>query len=118
MKKTLSLIEKGFVSSSEETPEFKKFVSVFSSEFRNILKKKGASDIKIYSGHFYISGFFTFKEKYFYFSIGDVRCGSMRMMWRTAENYKDFTGVSNHFLSESVDMIEFMFEDIENYEKI
>lgn len=110
MKNTISLLLAGFESSSGTTPEFLNFVRTFKREFTKELKSVGATDIKIGKGHFYVSGFFTVNGQPYYFSLSDVRgmdyalenhpntCGS-QLMYRTAQDYKDYTGGSNQWIS-------------------
>jgi hypothetical protein len=109
MKESIALLMKGFESSSGCTPEFKKFYSTFKKEFAKELKSIGAENIVFSRGHFYISGFFTINDQPYYFSISDVRgmdysikynpdsCTS-KLLYRTAKDYKDYLGGSNHFV--------------------
>jgi len=100
MKKSIELLRAGFESSSGLTSEFDKFYKTFKSEFRKELKSQGATDIKFNRGHFFISGFCTIDNQVFYFSLPDVRGSNFRMpklMYRTAKDYKDFTGGQNRF---------------------
>lgn len=102
MNKTLELLEKGFESSSFKTPEFLSFVRTFKSEFTKELKSVGATNIVFSVGHFYISGFFTKGSQVYYFSLSDVRgmvfARTPNMMYRTARDYKDYTGGINQWL--------------------
>jgi len=88
-----------FESSSSKTPQFIDFARKFRSELKKELKKQDAENFKISVGHFYISGFFTLKGQIFYFSLSDVRGSIMgnKLLIRTATDYKDYTGGSNHF---------------------
>ena len=101
MKKSIELLEVGFESSSEKTQEFTNFLKTFKKEFTAELKAVGAESIKIEKGHFCISGFFTVNGKAFYFSISDVRWigKEPNMLYRTARDYKDFTGGSNQYVT-------------------
>ena len=101
MKKSISMLEQGFESSSTLTPEFAQFYRTFKSEFTKELQTIGATDIVFNRGHFYISGFFTVDSQAYYFSISDVRGSEYRMpqlYYRTAKHYKDFTGGSNRYV--------------------
>ena len=112
MKKTIALLQKGFQSSTGLTPEFNEFYKTFKSEFRKELKTQGATDIKFNRGHFFVSGFCTIDGQVFYFSLSDVRGSNFRMpklLYRTAENYKDFTGGQNRFAEIKTGMGEKMF---------
>jgi hypothetical protein len=105
MKQTIKLLNVGFESSSGLTPEFKKFYSVFKSEFSKELKKVGATNIVFNRGHFYVSGFCTINSQPWYFSLSDVRgmnhvlnqsCMG-KLLYRTAKDYKDYTGGQNRY---------------------
>jgi hypothetical protein len=79
------------------------FKAFFSRERRRImrnLKEMGCTNIKMGYGFYYFSGFFT--NKYgqpFYFSCSDVRhFGYTRLLYRTAKDYKDFTGGMNRYV--------------------
>jgi len=104
MKKSLALLRNGFESSSTLTPDFAQFFRTFKSEFGRELKDIGATDIVFHRGHFYISGFFSKDGKAFYFSISDVRGFSessnhfSSLLYRTAKNYKDYTGGTNQYV--------------------
>ena len=73
------------------------------------LKDIGGTDYKQNNGHYYISGFFKVGEQPFYISISDVRHFTINnILIRTAKDYKDFTGGSNHYLT----IQDGMFKDI------
>lgn len=105
MEKSINLLKKGFVSSSGTTQEFLNFYRTFKSEFTKELQSIGATDIQIGKGHFYVSGFFTIDGQAWYFSLSDVRgmeyCLNQscmgKLLYRTAKNYKDYTGGQNRF---------------------
>jgi len=101
MKKTLSLLNAGFESSSQTTPEFLKFFKTFKKEFKEELESVGARDIVFSKGHFYVSGFFTTNiGGIYYFSLSDVRDSwNKELLYRTATSYKDFTGGSNRYVT-------------------
>lgn len=106
MNKSIELIKKGFESSSQLTPEFAAFFRTFKSEFSKELKSVEATNIVFSRGHFYLSGFFTKDNKVFYFSISDVRgicpipfVEGFAMLYRTAKDYKDYTGGSNQWIT-------------------
>lgn len=107
MKKSVQMLSRGFESSSGMTDEFASFVSVFKKEFTKELEKVGATKIEIGKGHFYLSGFFTIGEQAWYFSTGDVRLGlpGFGMLYRTASDYKDYTGGSNRTVEWSENMV-------------
>ena len=105
MNKSIRLLKRGFQSSSQTTQEFLNFVRTFRSEFTKELLSIGATDIQIGKGHFYVSGFFTVDGQAWYFSLSDVRgmeyCLNQscmgKLLYRTAKNYKDFTGGQNRY---------------------
>ena len=106
MKKTLALLQKGFESSSQKTPEFIAFCRVFKSEFSKVLKELGCTDAVFSNGHFCVSGFFKNKKgNTYYFSLSDVRwmmampgTSKFNILYRTAKDYKDYHGGSNRFI--------------------
>lgn len=101
MKKSIALLQAGFESSSTLTPEFAQFFRTFKSEFTKELQTIGATNIVFSRGHFYVSGFFTVGGQAYYFSISDVRGAEFRMpqlMFRTAKDYKDYTGGQNRWV--------------------
>lgn len=110
MKNTNRLLNMNFESSSGTTPEFLEFFKTFKREFTKELKSIGAIDIKFRKGHFYVNGFFTVNGQAMYFSLSDVRdfkysrtadpysCMT-KLLYRTAKDYKDFTGGHNQYVS-------------------
>lgn len=102
MKQAIKLLGEEFQSSSVLTPQFAHFYAAFTNELKRFLKSKGCYDIDLSRGHFYIYGFFTTKDhKIYYINFGDVRwpMGSKyRMLFRTAEDYADYTGGSNQYV--------------------
>jgi hypothetical protein len=106
MKKVLTLLANGFESGSYVDENFKTFVRVFRTEITKELKKLGATDIKITSGHFYVSGFFKVGSQWFYLALSDVRDAQYvlaqgrpyEMVYRTARDTYDFTGGSNRYV--------------------
>lgn len=98
MKKSLALFRKGFRSSSSMTPEFKTFSETFKKELKKELESNGATNVKFNVGHFYLSGFYTVGTQANYFSISDVRgFREERILFRTAKDYKDYTGGTNRY---------------------
>ena len=73
MNNTLTLLKMGFESSTETTPEFKRFIRTFKSEFNKLLQKLGCTGLECHNGHFYISGFFNSANgQLWYFNLPDV----------------------------------------------
>lgn len=98
MNNTLTLLKRGFESSTETTPEFKRFTRTFKSEFNKLLKKIGCADLECHNGHFCIYGFFNAANgQLWYFSLSDVRDMFHRgsLLVRTAEHRKDYYGGQN-----------------------
>ncbi|MFW6247370.1 MAG: hypothetical protein ACOC22_04345 [bacterium] len=114
MIKSLAKLMSGFESAPNKTPEFKSFCTTFKREFKQELNALGATNIKFSVGHFYISGFFTSKSgQAYYFSLSDVRgfaYGSHmnKLLYRTAKDYKDFTGGMNQYVPIELGMYERM----------
>jgi hypothetical protein len=112
MKKSIAQLHAGFESSTGLTPEFNEFYKTFKREFTKELKSQGATDIKFSRGHFFISGFCTIDGQIYYFSLPDVRSSNFRipkLLYRTAESYKDFTGGMNRYAEIKTGMGEEMF---------
>lgn len=98
MNNTLTLLKRGFESSTETTPEFKRFTRTFKSEFNKYLKKIGCTDLECHDGHFYIYGFFNSANgQLWYFSFSDVRdmFRGGYLLIRTAKHRKDYYGGQN-----------------------
>lgn len=115
MNKSLELLKRGFESSSGTTEEFKNFYKTFKTEFTRELKSIGATNIVFSRGHFYISGFFTANNQFWYFSIPDVREFSYglfhnpnscmtKLLYREVKDYKDYTGGHNRYATIKLDM--------------
>lgn len=99
MENTIREYGKEFYSSSGLTPEFDTFRKLFKKEITKLLKKLGATDIKVSYGHYEISGYFTYKEKAWYFNSGDVRLKCFNsMLLRRVKNYEDCTGYINQWV--------------------
>ena len=117
MKKSIKLLQEGFESSSSPTPEFGQFARTFKSEFTKELKSQGATHIVFSRGHFYLTGFCTINNQIWYFSLPDVRgmehCLNQscmgKLMYRTAKDYKDYTGGQNRYATIREGMGEDMF---------
>lgn len=106
MQKTIFLLNQGFESSSEKTPEFKAFTRVFKTEFQKVLSRLGCSQLKFSIGHFYVSGFFNSSNgTIWYFSLSDVRSmnrmyqDQQKLLIRTARDRKDYVGGPNQWAS-------------------
>ena len=106
MNQINALINGGFESSSNATPEFKAFARLFKRLFTKELAKKNCSLVKFNRGHFYVSGFFQKGTELYYFSVSDVRDSfSTKMLYRMAKNLKDYTGGSNQYVNIENNMI-------------
>ena len=80
---------------SDLDPTFKAFFRTQKSRITKHLKSLGCTEIKIdYGFHFY-SGFFTSASgQVYYFSTTDCRM-KHEIYYRTAKDYKDYTGGHN-----------------------
>jgi hypothetical protein len=105
MRKSIQMLKRGFQSSCGKTQEFIGFCRTFKSEFTKELLSISATNIEFNYGHFYISGFFTIGTQAWYFSLSDVRgmeynlnrdCMG-KLLYRTAKDYRDFTGGQNRY---------------------
>ncbi len=117
MRKSIKMLRQGFESSCYTTPEFAQFFRTFKSEFTKELKSQGATNIVFSRGHFYLSGFCTINNQAWYFSLSDVRgmehCLNQscmgKLLYRTARDYKDYTGGQNRYATIREGMGEDMF---------
>ena len=105
MKRITDKIDSGFQSSSGVTSEWKSFVTKFRNDLGKELDKVGAENYTMSRGHFYVSGFFQLGEQWYYFSISDVRFfPDKRMLIRTADHPKDYTGGRNEYVNIETNM--------------
>ena len=82
------------------SPDFKEFARTFSKMVREQLKEVGGTNYEQNTGHYYVSGFFTVGEQAYYISISDVRYFDVNnILIRTAKDYKDFHGGTNHYIN-------------------
>ena len=104
-----------FESSSSRTEQYLEFHKVFKKEFTELMKPI-VSEIEFSKpNHFDVSGFFkTQKGNVFYFSLSDLRWSKNHLMYRTAKDFKDYTGGANQEIA--FDNIEKLPELIEKYE--
>jgi len=117
MKKSIELLKRGFESSSGLTREFAEFFNTFKKEFTKELQIAGATNIVFNRGHFFISGFCTINGQVWYFSLSDVRGMNYhlnqscmgKLLYRTAKDYKDYTGGQNRFATIETGMGKNMF---------
>lgn len=101
MKKAIKATQAEFESSSGRTPEYLAWHRLFKREFTKFLESKGMTGIDIGKpNHFDMSGFFKDggKDQIWYFAIGDLRGFKDRMLIRTAQHYKDYTGGKNEYI--------------------
>ena len=103
MKKSFELLKMQLMmqvrSNYDCSYDFDKFYRTFCREFKKIAVSLGCTDVKLSKGFFSLSGFFTCSNgKVVYISLEDWRWNTMFLI-RTAENYKDFHGGINHFIT-------------------
>ena len=91
--------KRGYDSSSGLTDEWKEGYRKMHNGLKTIITELGGVNFESSRGHFGISGFFTYEEQVWYFSISDVRWFDGRMLIRTAKDYKDFSGGSNEYVN-------------------
>ena len=99
--KVLNHLNKGIENwGSVTSTDFQLFCREFKSMFISELEKVGGVDYKQNNGHYYISGFFTLGSQAYYISISDVRYFKVdNILIRTAKDYRDFTGGTNHYIN-------------------
>jgi hypothetical protein len=113
MEKTIQLLQAGFESSSDTTPEFKKYASTFNRELKARLQELNAELVAFNRGHFYVSGFFTKAGQYYYFSQSDVRhFPSTDILVRTAQHAKDYSGGTNNRTTLGPDMFDRLLKEL------
>lgn len=80
--------------------EFKSFFRKEKNRITKILTELGCKDINLDYGFYYYYGFFTSKSgQVYYLSCSDTRFfGYIRIMYRTAKDYKDYTGGCNRYI--------------------
>jgi hypothetical protein len=81
--------------------DFRSFFTKESKRIKAELTKLGCTDIQLSRQFYYYYGFFTAPsgQKY-YLSCSDVRHFSYtRILYRTAKDYKDYTGGSNCYIA-------------------
>lgn len=88
-------------SGSDLGQDFKQFFRREKKRLTEILKAKGCTQIELGYGFYYFSGFFTSPSgQVYYLSCSDVRHFDYnRLLIRTAQHYKDYTGGSNQYCS-------------------
>lgn len=91
--------------------DFEKFRREFRTIIKTELKKIGANNLELSKKtHYFISGFFTYKEQAYYISLSDVRYSQDDyILIRTAKDYKDYTGGMNDYLKLKTDMFKSYF---------
>ena len=106
MSKKLQTVKNHLFKGIEDTgcytsADFKKFAREFKSMINEQLQYIGGVEYKQNVGHYYISGFFKVHEQPYYVNLSDVRyCNpyNISLLIRTAKDYKDFTGGTNHYI--------------------
>ena len=91
--------KRGYMSCSELTDEWKQGYRKMHNALKTIITELGGVNFESSRVHFGISGFFTYEEQVWYFSISDVRWFDGQMLIRTAKDYKDFYGGSNEYVN-------------------
>jgi hypothetical protein len=101
-------INYAFQSGCHNTAEFKAFAGDF---HRHVKKLCRGYVVKPRTGHFFVSGFISKDGRCWYYSVSDVRFFNNewhdRVLIRTAENDRDFSGGVNRYcaLSEIADYL-------------
>lgn len=85
---------------SDLSPEFKGWFKKEKARITHKLKSLGCTNIKLDYGFYYFSGFFAAPSgQVFYLCSYDVRFNPYVIYYRTAKDYKDYTGGDNRKLS-------------------
>lgn len=83
--------------------DFKIFFRREKRRIAKVLDELGCTNLQMSMQFYYYYGFFTSPTgQVYYFNISDVRHGFNKgqMMYRTAKDYKDFTGGANQWVNE------------------
>lgn len=90
-------------SGSDLSQEFKTFYRKEKKRLNQLFDVFLCTKVEMSYGFYYFSGFFTADNgQIYYFSSDDVRhYGYERLMFRTAKDYKDYTGGSNQYVGTS-----------------
>lgn len=62
-----------------------------------LLNENGFENIELHNGYYQFNGFADRNGKTVYFSSYDYRNSDIKLLIRTAENHKDYTGGTNHY---------------------
>ena len=82
----------------------KRKLSGFIREIKKILVERECTNIELYYGFHFISGFFTSKNgQIYYIGSSDTRF-DFKIYYRTAKSYKDFKGGQNISLNNILDL--------------
>lgn len=100
MKDVLKRLKAGIENEGGSTSEdFKSFARLFKNRLNKEILKVGGTNHEQSTGHYDLYGFFDVNNQSYYYSISDVRyCTVNSILIRTAQNHKDFTGGSNHYI--------------------
>lgn len=107
MKQVLKIISTGFETYENESGIDKVKLNRVARLLNNRFRSMGATSSKLNVNHVDISGFIQFEYDFYYislFNIGWSVCDSV--LFRTAQNNKDFTGGANHFIKLDDNLLE------------
>jgi hypothetical protein len=81
--------------------DFKSFFTKEKNRITKILKELGCTEIEMSRQFYYFFGFFTAPNgQIYYFNCDDIRhFGYNEILYRTAKDYKDFSGGSNQYIN-------------------
>ena len=83
------------------SPTFRSWFTKESNRIKKELTKLGCTDIQLSRQFYYFYGFFTAPsgQKYYINSSDTRHFGYKQLLYRTAKDYKDFTGGSNCYIA-------------------
>jgi hypothetical protein len=85
---------------SDLSPAFKSFYKKEIKRITKILTDKGCTNIQFNYGFYFFSGFFTTAtNQIYYINSGDTRDGYRKLLYRTAKDYKDYSGGFNRWIN-------------------
>jgi len=114
MKRIIKLLDNGIQDDGGyKSAEFKSFARLFKNDFQKELNTIDAKIVNFSIGHYYVSGFIKLPNgNLYYFSVDDIRHSQLlynyRMLYRTAEHEKDYTGGGNQWINIETGMSELM----------
>ena len=101
LKDLVKYVNYEFSSDIYTGEDYKSFQRKYINYLKSIANEYGWELVKTTKGHYWLSAFFKFKEKYVYMSISDVRCCNNEwfnhILVRKAKSDTDYHGETNTY---------------------